>query len=186
MLFFLGLFLSLSIKKHARFCGLYHQPLLWLSWFLFGTLLNCFAALGEEIGWRGFLVTELSKHVSFTKTSIISGVIWAGFHFPLLVVTVAPRLGVSVWLLIVFTVTSGIGLSCMMAWLRLKSGSVWTAVIFHAALNIHIQGFFQPLTLETSNLTNYVSGEQGLMMALVAAIGGYLFWRKRSPTITQV
>jgi hypothetical protein len=35
------------------------------------------------------------------------------------------------------------------------------------------------LTIENSNLTDYISGEYGLMMALVMAVTGYLFWRKR-------
>ncbi|MCI5650527.1 MAG: hypothetical protein MR332_14085 [Fusicatenibacter sp.] len=30
-----------------------------------GVLINCFAALGEEIGWRGFLLTELRQLVPF-------------------------------------------------------------------------------------------------------------------------
>lgn len=34
-------------------------------------------ALGEEIGWRGFLVSELAKVTSFTGTALISGLIWA-------------------------------------------------------------------------------------------------------------
>ena len=77
------------------------------------------------------------------------------------------------------SLVAGIGLSTIMAWFRLKSGSVWTAVIFHMALNIHNQGFFQNLTIETSWLTNYVSGEHGLMLAIVSAAAAYLFWRKR-------
>ncbi len=72
----------------------------------------------------------------------------------------------------------GVGISFIMAWLRLKSGSLWTAVIFHAALNAHNQGFFQNLTIETSDWTNYISGEYGLMMAMVTAVAAYLFWRK--------
>jgi CAAX protease family protein len=139
-----------------------------------------FGAIGEEIGWRGFFVAELDKHFNFTKTTLISGIIWGIYHFPLLIVIVAPKLDVSIWPLILFTLISSIGLSCIMAWLRLKSGSLWTAVIFHAALNIHIQGFFQNLTVETSKLTNYISGEQGLMMALVTTIAAFLFWRKRN------
>jgi uncharacterized protein len=34
------------------------------------------SALGEEIGWRGFLVPELAKQMSFTKLGLLSGVIW--------------------------------------------------------------------------------------------------------------
>jgi len=47
------------------------------------------------------------------------------------------------------------------------------------ALNIHNQSFFENLTTEKSWLTNYVSGEHGLMLAIVSAGIGYLFWLKR-------
>jgi membrane protease YdiL (CAAX protease family) len=139
-----------------------------------------FGSFGEEIGWRGFLVPELYKHFNFTQTSFISGVIWVLLHVPLLVFLVAPRLEASVWPLLLFTMIGAIGISFILAWLRIRSGSLWTAVIFHAALNIHLQGFFINLTTETSDLTRYISGEQGLMMAIVMAVAGYLFWRKRS------
>jgi membrane protease YdiL (CAAX protease family) len=142
-------------------------------------MLVAFGAIGEELGWRGFLVPELYKHYDFTKTSFISGVIWAVYHWPLLILLLGPRLGVSPWPMLVFSLVAGIGLSTIMAWLRLRSGSVWTAVIFHMGLNIHNQGFFQNLTTETSSLTNYVSGEHGLMLAVVSAAAAYLFWRRR-------
>jgi membrane protease YdiL (CAAX protease family) len=139
-----------------------------------------FGSLGEEIGWRGFLVPELYKHFSYTKTSFISGVIWVTYHIPVLFLLIAPRLEASVWPLLLFTMIGGVGISFILAWLRIQSGSLWTAVIFHAALNIHLQNFFMNITTETSNLTRYMSGEQGLIMALVMAVAGYLFWRKRS------
>lgn len=41
--------------------------------------------LGEEIGWRGFLVYELRKVLSFGGVARFSGLIWAAFHWPLLV-----------------------------------------------------------------------------------------------------
>ena len=143
-------------------------------------LFASFGSLGEEIGWRGFFVPELYKHFSYTKTSFISGVIWVTYHIPVLVLLIAPRLEASIWPILLFTMIGGIGISFILAWLRIKSGSLWTAVIFHAALNIHLQSFFMNLTTETSELTRYISGEQGLMMAIVMAVAGYLFWRKRS------
>ena len=39
-------------------------------------------ALGEEIGWRGFLVPELSKVVGFPGIGLISGLMWAAYHYP--------------------------------------------------------------------------------------------------------
>jgi len=41
--------------------------------------------LGEEIGWRGFLVPELYKNNSFLKTAMISGAIWALWHYPIII-----------------------------------------------------------------------------------------------------
>ena len=147
-------------------------------------LFVAFGGIGEELGWRGFLVPELYKHYDFTRTALISGVIWAVYHWPLIIFLMAPRLGVSPIPLVAFILVSGIGLSTIMAWFRLRSGSVWTAVIFHMALNVHVQGFFQNLTTETSWLTHYISGEHGLMLALVSAAVGFLFWSRgaQSPT----
>ena len=142
-------------------------------------LFVAFGAVGEELGWRGFLIPELYKHYSFTKTSFISGAIWSVYHYPLLIVLMAPRLEVSAWPLLVAALIGGIGLTFILNWYRLKSGSVWTAVIFHAALNIHNQGFFQNLTVKSSWLTNYVSGEHGFMLAIVSAVAAYFFWRMR-------
>jgi membrane protease YdiL (CAAX protease family) len=148
-------------------------------------LLVAFGGIGEELGWRGFLVPELYKHYDFTKTALISGVIWAIYHWPLLIFLMGPRLGVSPLPMLAISLVAGIGLSTIMAWLRLRSGSVWTAVIFHMALNVHTQGFFQNLTTETSRLTHYISGEHGLMLALVSAAVGFWFWSRREqlPTI---
>jgi CAAX protease family protein len=37
---------------------------------------SCATALGEELGWRGFLVPELAKVTSFTNVALLSGVVW--------------------------------------------------------------------------------------------------------------
>lgn len=142
-------------------------------------LLIAFGAIGEEFGWRGFLVPELYKHYNFTKTSLISGVIWAVFHYPLLFGLMAPRLGISPWPMLIIALFAGIGLSTIMAWFRIKSGSVWTIILFHAALNIHNQGFFQNITVKNSDISNYISGEHGLMLAIVVVPVGLWFWLKR-------
>jgi membrane protease YdiL (CAAX protease family) len=49
-----------------------------------GVIQNCATTLGEEIGWRGFLVPELAKGFSFTATAALSGVIWALCHVPII------------------------------------------------------------------------------------------------------
>ena len=49
---------------------------------ILGLLPGMIAAIGEEIGWRGFLVPELAKWMSFPKTALVSGAIWCIWHMP--------------------------------------------------------------------------------------------------------
>ncbi|MGH1416609.1 MAG: CPBP family glutamic-type intramembrane protease [Pelagimonas sp.] len=126
------------------------------------------------------MVPELFKHYDFSKTSVISGLIWAVFHWPLLVFLMGPRLDVSSFPMLAIGLVADVGLSTIMAWIRIRSSRVWTTVIFHMAVNSHTQGFFQNVTTETSSFTHYISGEHWLMLALVGAVIGFSFWRKRS------
>jgi uncharacterized protein len=48
-----------------------------------GVLSGVAAATGEEIGWRGFLVPELAKVLPFTGVALVSGLIWASWHYPI-------------------------------------------------------------------------------------------------------
>ena len=104
-----------------------------------GLVLNLSTALGEEIGWRGFLVPELAKRMSFTKTSLVSGVIWAAWHAPLVLFSdysSGPNRG---YALTCSTITV-ISLSFVLAWFRLKSESVWPAALLHASHNLFVPG----------------------------------------------
>lgn len=144
-----------------------------------GFLINCFAVLGEEIGWRGLLVPELAKTQSFTMTAFISGGIWAIWHWPLILSGEYNSVGTPVWFgLVCFTIMV-IGISFPFAWLRLKSGSLWGAVLMHAAHNLFIQAFFNHLTINTGP-TEYVIDEFGIGLALISPLIVYLFWRKRN------
>ena len=42
------------------------------------------AALGEEIGWRGFLYPQLEAGVGRRKGWILGGIIWGAWHWPLI------------------------------------------------------------------------------------------------------
>lgn len=49
-----------------------------------GIPLSMVTALGEEIGWRGFLVPRLYKQVGLEKTLVFTSLLWAVWHLPLL------------------------------------------------------------------------------------------------------
>ncbi|MFC1807109.1 CPBP family intramembrane glutamic endopeptidase [Candidatus Omnitrophota bacterium] len=146
---------------------------------VFGTVFNLAFAAGEEIGWRGFLVPQLHKYTrSFTKTCLITGIIWSIWHFPLIIsgVYLAKMPMVSQLLLLVITVTL---MTFPISWLRLKSGSVWPAILLHTSHNLYIQRLFDPLTKETSSLSKYMIGESGIVMAVIFLITAVIFWNLR-------
>lgn len=140
----------------------------------------CATALGEEIGWRGFLVPQLAKITGFTGTALISGLIWAVWHFPLFDLT-NPGSWVTWYELGCFTAMV-VGLSFILAWFRLKTGSVWTSMILHGSHNLFIQQVFEPLTRE-NELTGYFSDETGVVLALICLLIGLFFWKKRDAIV---
>lgn len=142
-----------------------------------GMLEACPPALGEEIGWRGFLVPELAKTTTFFNTAWISGIVWAVWHYPVIIFG-GYNGGTSIpYSLFCFTIAV-IAISFPLAWLRLKSGSLWTGMVFHASDNLFIQNVFNPLTQDTG-ITKYITGEFGIAIAITCLITAYIFWQLR-------
>lgn len=142
-----------------------------------GMVRSCATALGEEIGWRGFLVPHLARRLTFTQTALISGVVWSLWHYPILIFA-DYNSGTPAWYgLTCFTVMV-VSISFIFAWMRLKSGSLWTGVLLHASHNLFIQQFFDPLTTNTGR-TPYVIGEFGAALALVSIAFALYFWGRR-------
>lgn len=135
-------------------------------------------ALGEEIGWRGFLVPALYQEHSFTQTGLLSGVIWLLWHSPLILFADYNNTGAPRWFGLLCFAVMVVLFSFTFAWLRLKSASLWPAVLLHASHNLFVQAIFTPLTIDTG-YTAYVIDEFGIGLALALALLGYLFWRKR-------
>ena len=142
-----------------------------------GTAQSCLSALGEELGWRGLLVPELAKVTDFTRTALISGAIWAVWHMPLILFADYNSGTPKGYGLLCFVVMV-LGISFPFAWLRLRSGSVWTAMLLHASHNLWIQGFFDRVTTDTGR-TRWFTTEFGAALALTAMVVGYVFWRLR-------
>jgi membrane protease YdiL (CAAX protease family) len=135
-------------------------------------------AFGEEVGWQGYLVPQLYRVTSFTKTALLRGIIWSVWHYPLLLGGVYGAQDTPAWFrLVCFTITMT-GISFAFAWLRLKSGSLWTGTWMHASHNKFIQGVFPGMTIAAGTTAWYVD-EMGALTAVAAVIVAFLFWRKR-------
>ena len=112
-------------------------------------------ALGEELGWRGFLVPELAQITSFTRTALFSGAAWSVYHYPLILFA-DYNSGTPAWFALLCFTWMVVASSFVYAWLRLKSGSLWTAVILHASHNLFVQQVFDPLTRD-GRIMRYVT-----------------------------
>ncbi|MEV0388057.1 CPBP family intramembrane glutamic endopeptidase [Nonomuraea sp. NPDC050643] len=95
--------------------------------------INLIPALGEELGWRGWLLPKLMP-LGTLPALLISGVIWGLWHAPLILLGYnypdAPG-----WLGMTAMVAMCILVGAVFSWLRLRSGSVWPAALAHAAFN---------------------------------------------------
>jgi membrane protease YdiL (CAAX protease family) len=103
---------------------------------LLSPLINGLATFGEEFGWRAYLQPKLLP-LGKRPAMLWMGLIWGVWHWPVILMghnygldyPGAPFLGplAMVW----FTLTLGV----LLGWLALRAGSVWPAVIGHAAIN---------------------------------------------------
>jgi membrane protease YdiL (CAAX protease family) len=147
-------------------------------------LTGLISATGEEIGWRGFLVPRMHALVGFTSTSLLVGLIWAAWHYPInIAVSPLYRPNVPLWYSNACFTLVVIGISFMHTWLRIRSQSFWPSAVFHAAGNA-FQSVLQAATLETS-VTSYLTTEYGASFAVVGVLVAFFFWRKRHEFQTE-
>lgn len=153
------------------------------TFLVLGSLQSLLSATGEELGWRGFLVPTLTRTMSFTRTALVSGAIWAGWHLPLIVFA-DYNAGAPTWYSVLCFVVMVLGISFPFAWLRLRSGSFWPAAILHATHNLFVQAFFDRVTVDTGP-TEWLTSEFGAALALTAAVTAWVFWRARDAVETS-
>lgn len=136
-----------------------------------GYTINAFFALGEELGWRGYLLKAL-KGKKFFSVSLITGFIWGLWHFPLILIghnyPQHPFIGV------VMMIIWCILLSPVITYIVIKSKSVITAAIYHGTLNA-IAGISVLYLAGGNDLTNGVTGIAGFITLLLINIGFFLY-----------
>lgn len=98
-------------------------------------LANALLAIGEEVGWRGWLWPRLLR---FGKSVaiLVSGVVWGLWHAPLIL------LGYNYPLAPVWGVFAMCGvcvvLGAFLGWIRTFSDSVWPAALAHGVFNASV------------------------------------------------
>jgi membrane protease YdiL (CAAX protease family) len=95
-------------------------------------LLVAVAALGEEIGWRGFLLPAL-RPLGTGRALVLSGLVWGPWHAPL--VLLGYNYGTTNPFAVVMMTVTTILMGVLFGWLRMRSASVYPSAFAHGALN---------------------------------------------------
>lgn len=97
-----------------------------------GVLVASLSAFGEELGWRGWLLPNLLP-LGTWPALLLSGAIWGVWHAPLILLGYNYQRTDVLGLLLMVGWCMLLGV--LIGWLRLRSASVWPAVIAHGAVN---------------------------------------------------
>jgi len=98
--------------------------------------INMLTAIGEEFGWRAYLLQKFLP-LGSRKAVLLMGAIWGVWHWPY--IFMGYNYGLNYWGapvvgMLLFVVITCI-LSTFLTWVTLRSGSVWPAAIGHGAVN---------------------------------------------------
>ncbi len=153
-----------------------------------GPIFNAIFAIGEEAGWRGYMTPQLQDRYGKTRGILCSGLIWALWHAPLIVLG-GYEYGIGYWgfpitgilVMCVFTTALGIFLS----WLYEASDSILIPALGHGAINAIAA---LPLYFLKSAPTSYLLGPTaaGLISVIPMALFAlFLLKRNKGETLTK-
>lgn len=138
-------------------------------------LVTLIPAFGEEFGWRGYLLPQLSEKYTPRKAVILHGIIWWGWHLPFLAFTgwisggISDNHIVSCIVVIAISFIPAVSHAVIFAWFRVVSMSLAVLVVYHAAFDEVRDAIEQTIGFNRLN-------EPWQMLSIIA-IGGILLWK---------
>jgi uncharacterized protein len=138
-----------------------------------GAIVAAVYAAGEEIGWRGYMLTRLID-AGVPRPVLASGLIWGLWHLPLILAGIYAA-GPSPALSAVLFMVSVTSFGYILARMRLETGSIWPVIYAHSAWNRIIQGPFDGAT-KGANAALW-TGESGIFTVIVLVVVAVLVSR---------
>ena len=133
-----------------------------------GLLVGTFFALGEEIGWRGYMLPRLLGR-GVVPAMLLVGFLHGVWHLPLMLTTdYYHNSGNPLLVVPLFLMTLTLA-GVFFGFLRLWTGSVWPVAIAHAMVNMAWEIMTEITQTKSALVLEYVGGESGVIM-----IGGLL------------
>lgn len=101
------------------------------------------SGLGEEPGWRGFLLPRLQARFEGEKAVWMLGLIWAVWHYPLVAIqtlsmmydVTVPQMVITIIMSLAGQTMALIGIAFIYVWLYNKTQSIFLMMVFHALSN---------------------------------------------------
>lgn len=102
-----------------------------------GPALNIFTTIGEEWGWRGYLVPELAKRLGIVPNMLVSGAIWGLWHAPITALGHNYGLGYPgyPWTGILAMMALCVCFGILFTFVTVKTGSCLAAAVSHGSIN---------------------------------------------------
>ena len=91
--------------------------------------------VGEEIGWRGYLLPRMQQLTSKRRAAVLTGFVHGCFHLPLILLATTYNTEGSRWVaapVAVAVITAG---GVFYAWIWDRAKTVWPVAIAHNAVN---------------------------------------------------
>ena len=124
-------------------------------------------SLGEEFGWRGYLLPKLQERHSAVVASLILGLVWGLWHFPASLIGTGVPLEMPFAVFMIWVLLA----TLVMTFVYNNTGSVLLAIIMHSMANASFN--YLPLLPEfVGQLYTFC-----IFLALMALVAGIVLWR---------
>jgi CAAX protease family protein len=135
-------------------------------------------SLGEELGWRGYLLPRLLS-IGLTRALVLVGLVWAAWHMPLIFLTPLYHAAGNKVVVLPLFVGTIVAASFFFGYLRVWTGSVWPASIGHSVHNAAWNALGAFTVASNPVVVNeYLAGDNGILILVGTAVGAVWLGRK--------
>jgi len=131
-----------------------------------GTSFGLILTVGQEVGWRGFMVAETRK-LGFVGANFVIGGLWGLWQLPLaLYVGGTPYLSMDIVYEFAALIGYSIAVSFPLSWIAIKTRSVYAPATFNAVLN-NVGGLCMFFLYDGNPLLASPTGFAGMLVLMI-------------------
>jgi membrane protease YdiL (CAAX protease family) len=151
---------------------------------LLGLAFSTFFAMGEEIGWRGYMLPRL-KTLGVFRAMLVVGFLQGVWHLPIMLATPWYHSSGSKFIVVpLFLVTLTLA-GVLFGYLRFTTGSVWPCAIAHAVYNVAWDTLTGITAASSPETLEYVAGESGILPILeLSVVAAWILSARRTTVIS--